>query len=173
MNLIQAKNYFFDLHDITVNQKYNKILPYSFHLGMVEAKAIKFQNLIPVDEPHFSNIFISVYGHDSIEDARLTYNDIKTTFNENVAEIIYLCTEDKGRNRAERKSENWYQQLNKNNDAVFVKLCDIIANVEFSLLTGSSMFEKYKSEYSQKVKPFLYRNEFRQMFDHLDKLFSL
>jgi (p)ppGpp synthase/HD superfamily hydrolase len=167
-----AKDYFYHLHDIVVNQKYNKTLPYSFHLEMVSKQAEKFIHLIP-DETIHSTIMIAVYGHDSIEDARITYNDVKELFGEDVAEIIYLCSEDKGRNRAERKSDVWYHQIAKNKYAVFVKLCDIIANSLFSTLSNSSMLKKYKQEYIQKVKPSLYSLEYKEMFDYLDNIYKL
>lgn len=172
-NILSARSYFIDLHDIECNQKYDGKLPYSFHLNMVAKQAKLFEKYIPVDNPHNQDVWIGIYGHDSIEDARLTYNNIKERFGEAAAEIIYLCTEDKGRNRTDRKSDVWYHQLKKNDLAVFVKLCDIIANVKYSLLTNSSMFLKYKTEYNQKVKPHLYTEQYKEMFDYLDKLFTI
>lgn len=173
MNIEQAKSFFFNLHDVEVNQKYNKTLPYSFHLDMVVKQAEKFEHLIPCDNPYYNNVFISLYGHDSIEDARLTYNDIKQMFNEDVAEIIFLCTENKGRNRGDRKDEQFYRELSENEYAVFVKLCDIIANSLFSLLSNSSMFKKYKQEYFNKVKPNLYCDQYKPMFDYLEQIYDL
>lgn len=167
------KQYFSHLHDVEVNQKYAKTLPYSFHLDLVANQASRFSHHIPSDYPYYSAVWAAIYGHDSIEDARLTYNDVKEMFGEIAANIIYLCTEDKGRNRSERKSERWYQELRTNDLAVFVKLCDIIANSLFSLSTGSSMFKKYKSEYIQKVKPHLYCEEYKDMFGFLDKIYEL
>lgn len=168
-----AKQYFYNLHDVECNQKYNKTLPYSFHLEMVEKQAMKFQHLIHTKDPYNSATWVAIYGHDSIEDARLTYNDIKTMYGELAAEVIYLCTENKGRTRADRKDDSWYKELATNDMAVFVKLCDIIANVKFSLLTNSSMYEKYRSEYNLKVREHLYCLQYKQMFTYLDKLFEL
>jgi (p)ppGpp synthase/HD superfamily hydrolase len=173
--LQNAKEYFYHKHDVECNQKYNKTLPYSFHLEMVNAQADLFNHipLFKYDEQTHLNIRIAIYGHDSIEDARLSYNDIKIEFNEDVAEMIYLCTENKGRNRADRKDITFYTELSKNKPAVFVKLCDLIANVKFSLLTNSSMFNKYESEYKEKVVPYLKCDEFNAMFTYLDKLFTM
>ena len=148
------KEYFYNLHDIECNQKYAKILPYSFHLEMVAKQAKKFEKYIPSDNPYHDAIWNSIYGHDSIEDARLSYNNIKEKCGELTAEIVYLCTENRGRTRADRKNEQRYEELKTNEYAVFVKLCDIIANVKFSLLSNSSMFAKYKQEYYEKVNPF-------------------
>lgn len=164
--------YFCDLHDIGVNQKYAGSLPYSFHLEMVGKQAYKFKHLIPSYDNLWETIIISCYAHDAIEDARKTYNDILELCGEDVADIVYCCTEDKGKNRSERHSDKFYNDLRKNKWAIFVKLCDIIANVKFSLLTNSTMFSKYKKEYS-KTKEFLYENDFEEMFDYLEKLFAV
>lgn len=166
--LQDAKSYFYKLHDIEVNQKYADNLPYSFHLSAVESQGIKFIHLI--NETCQAVVFIGIYGHDSIEDARLTYNNIVEKYGVEAAEIIYLCTEYKGRNREERKPESFYVELSENKLAVFVKLCDLIANIKFSLLTNSTMYNKYKKEYNKKVRRLLYCEEYSEMFEYIDKL---
>jgi (p)ppGpp synthase/HD superfamily hydrolase len=113
-----------------------------------------------------------VLGHDLIEDARVSYNDIKELVGYEVAEIIFLCTENKGRNRLARKSKEFYEDLATNELAVFVKLCDIIANSTFSKQSGSSMFSKYQSEWT-KVKQILYTDKYKEIFDELDKLYQV
>ena len=60
-----------------------------------------------------------------------------------------------------------------NEEAVFVKLCDIMANSLFSALSNSTMFNKYKTEYIQKVKPMLYCEQYDRMFRYLDKIYEL
>jgi (p)ppGpp synthase/HD superfamily hydrolase len=172
-NIRDIRDYFVELHDNRCNQKYDNNLPYSFHLDLVYKQAEKFEKFIPSDDPYYTAVLVGVYGHDSIEDARVTYNDIRNIFGEIAAEIIYLCTENKGRNRSERKSDSWYDELKTNDLAVFVKLCDIIANVKYSLLTNSSMFDKYREEYFIKVKPHLYTEEYSEMFEYLESLFTI
>ena len=184
MNIQEARNYFYNLHDIECNQKYDSTLPYSFHLKCVEEQAIKFQHLIPnrLEKARPLNIeshtigfevMIAILAHDSIEDARITYNDLNKVFGDIVAEIVYLCTDNKGRNRDERKNEQFYNELKTNKLAIFVKLCDLISNVKFSFLTNSSMLYKYKCEYYEKVKPNLYTEEYTPMFEYLEKIFSI
>ncbi len=168
--------YFSDLHDHVCNQKYGDGLPYSFHLRMVALQAEKFEEYIPIDEPYRTAVWVGIWGHDSIEDARLTYNDIKKMYGKEAAEIIYLCTEWKGRNRDERKPKEFYLELLHNEDAVFVKLCDMIANIKFSLLTNSSMFQKYVKEWTEKIEPILspeMRPIFPDMFSYIDELCKL
>ena len=168
-------------HNVECNQKYAKSLPYSMHLLYVDEQARKFNYLIPGDK-----LFIvraACYGHDLIEDARITYNDIievarKKGFSpeaaEELAEIIFLCTEMRGRNRAERKNDVFYHQLVANELAVFVKLCDIIANIKYSIVENSSMYDKYLTEWA-KVREALkgHLTTYHNMFAHIDKLLSL
>ncbi|MEI2419890.1 hypothetical protein V6O07_06430, partial [Arthrospira platensis SPKY2] len=137
-------------------------------------QADKYRHHIPSDNPYYNAVWAGIWGHDSIEDARLTYNDVKEKFGEIAADIVYLCTEFKGKTRAERKPTEFYLQLRENDLATFVKLCDIMANTKFSLLTNSSMFNKYKAEYFEKVKPLLYMNDqYEDMWLELDKLYNI
>lgn len=84
--------------------------------------------------------------HDLMELSDMSYNDINRMFGLAVAEIVYLCTDLKGRNRRTRKAEPLYFELRENLDAVKVKLADRIANLRRAVLTCHSMGIKYKIE---------------------------
>lgn len=86
------------------------------------------------------------YLHDLGEDSFTNYGDIKTSFGEFVANIVYACTNEKGKTRSARRNDKFYLELAEQEFATFVKLCDNIVNMEFSQQTGSSMFQKYLSE---------------------------
>jgi (p)ppGpp synthase/HD superfamily hydrolase len=173
ISINQVKLYACHLHDVECNQKYNKDLPYSFHLKMVAAQVEKFAPLVNYDKNFLATALKVAYLHDTIEDARVTYNDVKKMFGEEVADAVYCCTELKGKNRAERHGYEFFMQLRQNKLAVFVKLCDIIANVLFSLLSNSSMIKAYKKEYP-KIKKELepYANEYKPLFLFLEKLLN-
>ena len=107
-------------------------------------------------------IFFGCYYHDSIEDARLTYNDVVRTARkwmteeqaQMAAEIVYALTNEKGRTRAERAGEKYFQGIRATPYAPFVKLCDRLANVTYSCSVdsgkdGSRMREVYKGEMRQ------------------------
>ena len=64
-----------DLHQ-SVNQTYGEGLPYGYHLDMVAAGAREFGHLVCRDENDVLPMLFGAYYHDSIEDARLTYNDV-------------------------------------------------------------------------------------------------
>lgn len=144
------------------NHFYDKYLPYEFHLRMVEQIHQDFKHLL-VKNPILSNhevyrnmwenemilnsiITIACYGHDLIEDTRCSYSDVKQHLGEEVAEIVYALTNEKGRYREDRGNDKYYEGIRATKGAVFVKLCDRIANVQYSKMTKSSMFDKYKKE---------------------------
>lgn len=177
MNLADFREWCIQRHDVECNQKYDTWLLYSMHLRYVVANFHRFKHLLPKKwQDYIINVLEAVemgcWGHDLIEDARITYNDIKDRVGKAVADIIYCCTEEKGKDRDERHPEKYYKELSQNDLAVFVKLCDIMGNVQYSILTNSSMYKKHKKEH-QKTIQYLYTDRYKEMFDYLDKLFAL
>lgn len=178
-------------HDVECNQKYNKTLPYSFHLELVAKQVEKWKYLIE-DEyivnpqntfskpEHLKTILLyGAWGHDLIEDARITYNDIlngefcrNSVASQLLADIIFACTELRGKNRDERHGPEYIQGLKENKYGLFVKLCDISANVGFGVLSNSSMIAKYRKEFP-KLKEQLYLEEYKDLFEHIEKLLLL
>lgn len=115
------------------NHRYDDELPYCIHLSMVAHVAERFAYLLPLTEEKMKSVILAAWGHDLIEDCRVTYNDVKEVLGEYATEIIYAVTNEKGRNRGERGSIHHYQEMRKNPAAVFVKLCDRIANAKYSI----------------------------------------
>jgi len=133
------------LQHTKTNHMYDEYLPYEFHLRMVNNVANKFKDLI---EDHYLQqaSLLASWGHDLIEDTRVSYNDIKIVMGEKAADIVYAVTNEKGKNRKERANEKYYMGIRETPGAVFVKLCDRIANVQYSKMTGSRMFQMYGKE---------------------------
>ena len=117
------------------NHFYDKYLPYEFHLRMVAKVARDFIKVIErsaegdVDD-WVLTILVACYGHDLIEDTRVSYNDAKEILDGDAADIIYAVTNEKGKNRKERANNKYYEGIRNTPGAVFVKLCDRIANVQ-------------------------------------------
>ena len=132
------------------NHWYDEYLPYEFHLRMVAQAAKDFMNLIPDSNDGEStfrdNVMMAAYGHDLIEDTRVSYNDVKEVLGVRAADIIYAVSNEKGKNRKERANDKYYEGIRNTPGAVFVKLADRIANVQYSKMTKSRMFEMYKKE---------------------------
>lgn len=106
----------FRIHD-DVNQKYDHVLPYGFHLKMTASYVSRYGYLVAETEADILILYASAYLHDTIEDARMTYNDVVKFLKEfkggdlvlpegviqhmedQVPEIVYALTNEKGRNR--------------------------------------------------------------------------
>jgi hypothetical protein len=85
---------------------------------------------------------------------------------------VYALTNEKGWNRADRANDKYYQDMKTITGATFVKMCDRIANVRFSRLMGSSMFEKYKAE-NEHFMESVNADDFPKMKQHLINLFNV
>lgn len=149
------------------NHFYDKYLPYEFHLRMVANVYDKFLHLL---ERRWTDVLLACYGHDLIEDARCSYNDVSKVLGDYAADIVYACTNEKGKNRAERANDKYYSGIVNTEGAVFVKMCDRIANVQYSKMTKSRMFEMYKAENGKFIES-LKAEKYGDMVDYLNSLF--
>lgn len=118
--------------------------PYSVHLAMVAMIAQKYIDCIPTHAQ--SDVLSACWLHDTIEDCRITYNDVKQVAGETVANIVYAVTNEKGKNRKERANEAYYDGIRKTMWAKYVKLCDRVANVQYSYDNMSRMYVVYQKE---------------------------
>jgi (p)ppGpp synthase/HD superfamily hydrolase len=158
----KAKEYAIDCHDMTAHQYDGK--SYDTHLQMVFDTAKKFIHLIPAE--HQENVLAACWVHDVIEDCRQTYNDVKAKTNETVAELAYALTNEKGRTRKERANDRYYEGIKQTPFATFIKVCDRIANYEYSKQKGSRMAEMYEKEMNGFVAK-LYDAKYEELFNYL------
>ena len=128
------------LHE-SVNQFYDGDKPYGYHLDMVAKEVYAYGHLVLVGEADLLPLFMGAWFHDSIEDARVSYNDVKKIalkfgLTEEQAflasEIVYALTNEKGRNRKERAGKRYYEGIRNTPYAPFVKMCDRMANIRYS-----------------------------------------
>lgn len=153
---------------------YSEYIPYRYHLEMVNAAFHKFKYLLGNDGNYFQQIVeAAAWGHDMIEDCRITYNDVVNyhPLGKEVADIIYALTNEKGKTRSERANNKYYEGIKNTEGAIFVKLCDRIANVTFGLGLNSSMVKKYKEE-GPSFREHLYDVRYNEMFNYLDELYK-
>jgi len=171
------------------NHFYDGELPYSFHLKMVVNVFEDFKHLLPEnlyietddrapDRDVTQHVIrLACWGHDLIEDTRVSYNDVKNRLDDSgysyIADIIYAVSNEKGKNRKERANEKYYEGIRSTPGAVFVKLCDRIANVQYSKMMKSRMFEVYgkeQFEFQRMLGRYTDNRGLEPMFVHLDKL---
>ncbi len=174
------------------NHFYDGNLPYGFHLKLSGNVGKEFKHLL--NRGHKSELIDSGYEdiesiglgweaivrvaicwHDAIEDARLTYNDLKKIIGKKAADIVYVVTNNKGLNRNERADDKYYAGIVSTQGATYVKLCDRIANIRFGILTGSGMVDMYRKEYNNFAKKLNYSDdhELKEMFDCLKALLGI
>lgn len=141
---------------------------YEVHLASVVSNLMRFIHLVP--HKYRKAAIATAWLHDAIEDRRWTYNDCLSALRnkgcdateaELIADCVYSLAKPKGKNRAERLSEDYLGSIFYTNDnpmiAPVVKLCDILANMQYSKATGSGMFDKYCDEFSNVIKPYVAR----------------
>ena len=136
-----------------VNQWYDE-KPYFYHLNKVAEHVIEYLPFIVYNEEDILPVLFSAYFHDSIEDARLTYNDVMKIAKEYMTdkqallatEIVYALTNEKGRNRHERANEKYYKGIRIIPYAPLVKACDRLSNYEYAKSTNSRMVNMYEKE---------------------------
>lgn len=151
-----------ELH-ASVNQTYDKVHPYGFHLDMVAESVFKYGSCVCASEADVLPLFFGAYYHDSMEDARLTYSDVmknaRQWMDEEQAlmatEIVYALTNDKGRTRAERAGENYYRGIRETPYAPFVKLADRLANITYSFTHENEVNVHMKEVYRKELPHFL------------------
>ena len=149
-------------------QVYAEEVAYSHHTNCVVEVLKRFGFTDPV-------MLCAGSLHDVIEDTNRSYNDVKSRFGEDVAELVYTVTNELGRNRKER-NEKTYPKIRGNYRATALKLADRIANVEYSSANGGKQ-DMYMKEYSSfKAALFCMSGEdmkdgrVERMWKHLDRL---
>lgn len=152
------------LHD-SVNQHYDGRLPYGYHLDLVAETVRTYGHLVCAEADDVLPLFFGAYYHDSIEDARLTYNDVKKTARTEAglteqqaftaAELVYALTNDKGRTRAERAGENYYRGIRETPYAPFLKIADRVANIYYSSHVSPDTNRRMHRVYQEEFPHFL------------------
>jgi len=116
------------------------IYPYSFHLNQVYNCLKYFGITDPI-------ILAAAWLHDSLEDTELMYEDIHEHFGKEVADLIFLVTDKRGKNRKERQ-EKTYPDIALDQRARILKIADRIANMTQSQHEQEKMWLMYNKEYN-------------------------
>lgn len=146
-----------------VNQTYGQGLPYAVHLDMVANQVMSQGHEVCASEHDVLPMVFGAYFHDSIEDARQTYNDVTRLARQwmddeqahMAAEIVYALTNDKGRTRAERAGERYYQGIRQTPYAPLVKLADRVANMTYSATHDNADNVHMREVYRRELPHFL------------------
>lgn len=168
----KARDFAIEAH-ASVNHTYDG-KPYAVHLEIVAASGEKHLHLIPAENR--ADVLAACWLHDTIEDCRLTYNDVKAEFGETIAELVYALTNEKGRTRKDRANAVYYEGIRNTPNAVFVKLCDRLANIRYSAGSNSRMLAVYQKEHDDFIAALLpqqsQRYGFREMIAEMESYFA-
>ena len=118
---------------------------YYTHIKMVEDAVEMYRPIFKLFEDYVVT-HDAASLHDCIEDAQLSFNNIKDASNIIVARIVLAVTDVHEENRLMRHLMTMGKTV-KDYRAIVLKLCDIHANASYSKANGSSMYKKYKKEY--------------------------
>lgn len=122
--------------------------PYMFHVEAVVNNVKKVTNS--------NQAIILAYLHDVVEDTDFTYDDVKHNFDDNMAYLVNILTDEEGHNRKERKrktNEKLSKVSEKYKVALIVKISDRLANLEHSKLIGNkSKLNMYLKENDDFIK---------------------
>lgn len=167
MDLVQTAREYASSRHAQVNHHYDD-KPYAFHLEMVASFASRYIGEYAPDRQ--ARILAACWCHDLIEDARETYNDVKAVVGPEVAELAYALTNEKGRNRAERANDRYYAGIRETQDATLVKVCDRLANLQYSIDTGSRLAGIYAKEYPNFRQKLYQPNQYAAAWADLEAL---
>lgn len=112
---------------------------YSFHLEQVLATLLEFDKSASEEEQ------VVAILHDILEDTETSKEDLLTLFGQEIAELVYLLTDEPGKNRKERK-EKTYPKIASSSIATKIKLADRIANVRYSKTNTPGILKLYRKE---------------------------
>lgn len=127
--------------------------PYTYHLEQVYKNTVKFGGSDTEQQ--------AGWLHDVIEDTSVTRSEVAKAFGGKVAQIVDLVS-----NRASKEAT--FKRVRTDRSAVFVKLCDRLANV--SVGSKNSMYRKHHPVF----KEILYRKgEFEALWRAIDKALGL
>jgi (p)ppGpp synthase/HD superfamily hydrolase len=137
MNNKETRQFAIDAHG---SQMYGNH-PYSFHLDMVAKIVAPFGN-------HAKKI---AYLHDVVEDTNITLETIRTMFGDFIANCVGLVTDEKGKNRQERKlktNEKLSKVKGRNKLALIVKTADRFVNVSVAITDNNiRLIKMYQKEH--------------------------
>lgn len=145
--------------------------PYTVHLEAVEEQVKKWWD-VGKEEILFDRYWemrAAAWLHDVMEDHQVPKTDLVRYFGTYIADVVWRVSDEPGKNRHERHLLT-YPKIAALPDAVFLKLCDRIANVEGGVKNnGGEKNEMYRREH-EGFSIALYRpNVFKPMWDHLEQ----
>lgn len=113
--------------------------PYTHHL----ARVIQVLREVGIEDPV---MHMAAALHDTVEDTDTTIEEIRETFGDQVADLVWAVTTEAGKNRKERNAKT-YPKVRATAGATVLKLADRIANVAHAWQGQNPILFMYHREY--------------------------
>lgn len=120
--------------------------PYTYHLKQVVNEVTGHKDLIPANVT-YAQMVQAAWLHDAVEDTPLTVEEVEEEFGPIIADLVERVTNKPGKNRKERHA-NTYPRLVESEGAVFLKMCDRLANLKACKQPGNkNLIGMYRKEH--------------------------
>ena len=139
---------------------------YIYHIDMV-VDMIKKYRYIFVDPIDRETSIIAALFHDSIEDAKQSFNNIADVTGKPAADVTLAVTDVPAENRLMKHLLTMGKTV-KDYRAIILKMCDMGSNGSYSKRTGSKMHKKHVAEYAYR-KP-IFQMALKWYEDKLDQV---
>jgi len=167
--LLEAKKFGLKAHKGDMYGMY----PYSKHLNDV-------YNVLVTFGVFEEKVLVLAWLHDTIEDTMVVYEDIENEFGTMIANLTYLLTDKRGKNRKDRQIAT-YPLIAEDHYARLGKLGDRIANTTMTMHDSQEKFIMYEKEYTYFKETLQggmnvgdqYHDIELRMWAHLDKLMEV
>lgn len=145
------------------DQKYGPY-PYTRHLSDV------FR--IAVEEGLDNDVVIAAWLHDILEDTKVGIGRLTSAAGPEIAALVEAVTDEPGRNRRERKAKTLPKTRAAGTNAVALKLCDRIANMENSKAEGDprGLLKMYRKEHAAFTAALYIPGELDDLWSRLEAL---
>jgi (p)ppGpp synthase/HD superfamily hydrolase len=166
--IIKARDFAIAAHNKAGHTYHGK--PYVSHLSMVAFSAGQFADKI-FNGHHKTVIVSAAWTHEVLKLPTVSFNDLRLATNLLSAWISFALLPNKGKTRNERYDDHFFESLKEVPYADFLKICDRLANATYAAVHNDAMLRVYKAEHF-KFKEYLYKDEYKPIFDLLDRTYE-
>jgi hypothetical protein len=137
-----------------------------FHVDKVVYAVETYQDIF-IYATDKSITIAAAYGHDLVEDAKQTFNDMKSIIGVEAAKVVLRVTDVPAENRLMKHLLTMGKTI-EDHRAIILKMCDIWANATYSKTSGGTMYIKYVDEYQYR-KP-IFQSALKWYVSSLDQI---